>query len=254
MRKWTFPLPFPSALSNAGESHQGRKPRGGVKAWKKSIAQQWVELGRPSVQAIRIGIVFSFPDREACNLKNCLAMVSTLTGDDVKDIFIVDNSSVDFVGLNCCFEFAGEAKATFLIEEAARKAPASSTPGFTACRLSEECVAPLCPLDESSLRGIWYPGEKICPSRTYGKLPWLKAQRKVARVTATGYFTVEMLSRLVIIRDGITGLDPNLPEEPQLHSWFQKRADKQEAQPDEKSSRTRHLKKYRFRKQAGGGA
>jgi len=248
MRKWTIPLPFLPLLSNTAENDKRQRPQYAASTWLNYIATQWSELGRPNVQAIMISIIFSFPGRETCNVKNCLAMESVLAGDDIKGIFITDNGSADLVGWSCHYKFGEETNATFVIEEAKRNAPAPSTAGFAACRLSEECVAPLCPLDESSLRGVWYPGEKICPSRTHGNLPWLKAQRKVARVAAAGYFTVEMLSRLVVIRDGINGLDPNLPEAPQLHSWFQKRAVKQEAQPDEKSSRTRHLKKYRFRK------
>jgi len=80
----------------------------------------------------------------------------------------------------------------------------------------------------------------------------MKAQRKLSRVAAGGYFTVEMLNRLVVIRKGITGLDPNLPEEPQLRSWFQKRAEKQDTPSEAKVARTRHLKKYSFKRQVDG--
>ena len=41
------------------------------------------------------------------------------------------------------------------------------------CRLFEDCLAPLCPLDRSSLKGIWYSDEEICRSRTNGNLPWV---------------------------------------------------------------------------------
>jgi len=125
------------------------------------------------------------------------------------------------------------------------------TSGRPVCTLYENCIAPLCPLDRSSLNGIWYPDEEICRSRTQGNFPWMKAQRKLSRVAAGGYFTVEMLNRLVVIRKGIAGLDPNLPEEPQLRSWFQKRTEKQDGATEAKAERTRHLKKYRFQKQGG---
>lgn len=124
--------------------------------------------------------------------------------------------------------------------------------GRPACTLYETCNTPLCPLDGSSLNGIWYPDEEICRSRVHGNLPWMKAQRKLARVAAGGYFTVEMLNRLVVIRKGIAGLDPNLPEEPQLRTWFQKRAEKQDAPSEAKAARTRHLKKYSFKRQVDG--
>ena len=124
--------------------------------------------------------------------------------------------------------------------------------GRPACTLYETCNTPLCPLDGSSLNGIWYPDEEICRSRVDGNLPWMKAQRKLARVAAGGYFTVEMLNRLVVIRKGIAGLDPNLPEEPQLRAWFQKRAEKQDGATEAKAARTGHLKKYSFKRQVEG--
>jgi len=127
-----------------------------------------------------------------------------------------------------------------------------SAVGRPVCSLYETCIAPLCPLDRSSLEGIWYPDEEICHSRTQGNHPWLKAQRRLSKVAAAGYFTVEMLNRLVIIRKGISGFDPNVPEEQQLRAWFQKRADKQDAPPETKAARSRHLKKFSFKKRAGG--
>jgi len=62
------------------------------------------------------------------------------------------------------------------------------------CRLYETCLAPLCPLDRCSLNDIWYSDEEICRSRTYGNMSWIRAQRKIARVRAEGYFTLEMLN------------------------------------------------------------
>ena len=52
------------------------------------------------------------------------------------------------------------------------------------CGLYETCIAPLCPLDQDSLNGIWYPDEEICRSRTHGNLPWIRTQRKIARAEA----------------------------------------------------------------------
>lgn len=122
-----------------------------------------------------------------------------------------------------------------------------------ACTLFESCLAPLCPLDPSSLRGIWYPDEEICRSRTQGGRPWIRAQRRLAKVAGSGagYFTLEMLNRLVVIRKGITGLDPDLPEETQLRAWFQKRPERQNSS-DDQAVRARHLKKFGFRKKGGG--
>jgi hypothetical protein len=88
------------------------------------------------------------------------------------------------------------------------------------CRLFEDCLAPLCPLDPISLKGVWYIDEEICRSRTHGNLPWIRAQRKIARVKAVGYFTLEMLHDIRTARKGMVGLDPNEDEQAQLSRWF----------------------------------
>jgi hypothetical protein len=121
------------------------------------------------------------------------------------------------------------------------------------CTLFESCLAPLCPLDPSSLKGIWYPDEDICRSRSQGGRPWIRAQRRIAKVTGhgAGYFTLEMLSRLVVIRKGITGLDPDLSEEGQLRAWFQKRPERLVRSSDGPAARARHLYKFSFRKKGG---
>ncbi len=87
------------------------------------------------------------------------------------------------------------------------------------CRLYETCGAPLCPLDKPEV-GIWYAEDEICRSKTHGNLPWIRAQRKIARTKAKGYFTLEMLKHIRTIRKGITGLDPNDDEKPQLKRWI----------------------------------
>jgi len=88
------------------------------------------------------------------------------------------------------------------------------------CRLFEDCLAPLCPLDPISLKGVWYSDEGICRSRTHGNLAWIRAQRKIARVRAVGYFTLEMLHDIRTARKGMAGLDPNEDEKAQLSRWF----------------------------------
>jgi hypothetical protein len=104
-----------------------------------------------------------------------------------------------------------------------------------------------------SLKGIWYPDEEICRSRSQGGRPWIRAQRRIANVTGhgAGYFTLEMLSRLVVIRKGITGLDPDLSEEGQLRAWFQKRPERLVRSSDGPAARARHLHKFSFRKKGG---
>ena len=117
------------------------------------------------------------------------------------------------------------------------------------CSLYENCNAPMCPLDQASLKGIWYPDEEVCRSRTHGALSWIQAQRKLSRVRATGFFTVEMMTRLAVVRKGISGLDPNLPDQQQLRSWLQSRSAKTALPPEARAARTSHLKKFTFKKQ-----
>jgi hypothetical protein len=264
MRPVTFSMPFLPPSLNVYRNDHWRKQRAEEKIWKDCIALKWAELGRPKLKAVRINMVFTFPDRRSRDLDNYLATGSKLVGDAVKGCFIPDDSPEHLTGWGFRFEFGKKASTTVVIEDADEKTngqvstgrlPGRQTrveeaaTGRPACTLYEECVAPMCPLDQSSLKGIWYPDEDICRSRVHGNLPWMKAQRKLVRVSAVGYFTVEMLRRLIVIRQGITGLDPDLPEEPQLRAWFQKRAGRQDAPKEVPAERTRHLKKYRFRKQ-----
>ena len=147
---------------------------------------------------------------------------------------------------------AGEIRETELpLSSVPDQGPAGHRP---ACTLFESCLAPLCPLDPSSLKGIWYPDEEICRSRSQGGRPWIKSQRRLARVAGSGagYFTLEMLGRLVVIRKGITGLDPDIPEEQQLRAWFQKRPERLDPSPGNRASRSCHLKKFSFWKRGGG--
>jgi len=330
MRSLTFSMPFLPPPLDAYRNDHWRKQRGEGKTWKDYIAVKWAELGRPKLRAIRIDMIFSFPDQR-CYLDNYLATGSKLVGDAVKGLFIPEDSPEHLTAWSFRFEFGDEAKTTVVIEEAdgsaggrvpegqaafwedhrsaqskevaanagndakrsagerfakgrrsgrqaaeapeaevvtgcpvqgnsCRRCPLEAFPsssisadpsatGRPACSLYEMCIAPLCPMDRSSLNGIWYPDEEICHSRTQGNPPWLKAQRRLSRVAASGYFTVEMMNRLVVIRKGITGLDPNVPEEQQLRTWFQKRSDKQDAPPEAKADRSRHLKKFSFKKQ-----
>ena len=291
MKPMTFSLPFLPPSLNAYRNDHWRKQRGEEKTWKDYIAVKWAEMGRPKLKTVRIAMVFSFPNRRTRDLDNYLATGSKLVGDAIKGHFIPDDSPEHLTAWSFRFEFGGEAKTTVVIEEADRNAdgcfigeqatfwediPAQTkkttageqvlsgrlsgrqeievvpVTGRPACTLYETCNTPLCPLDGSSLNGIWYPDEENYRSRTQGNLPWMKAQRKLSRVAAGGYFTIEMLNRLVVIRKGIAGLDPNLPEEPQLRAWFQKRTEKQDAPSEAKAARTRHLKKYSFKRQVDG--
>jgi len=263
MRPLTFSMPFLPPSLNIYRNEHWRRQRQEEKTWKDFIAVKWAELGRPKLEAVRITMTFSFPDRKTRDLDNYLATGGKLVGDAVKGRFIPDDSPEHLTAWSFRFEFGDEAKTTVVIEEAggggagdqatlwedlplqkktagragdaiarsingrgATVRPSDSEGSISnarlACGLYETCLAPLCPLDKSSLSGIWYPDEEICRSRTQGNLIWLKVQRKIAASSARAerYFTLEMLRRNCIVKGGIAGLDPNETEEPQLKKWF----------------------------------
>jgi hypothetical protein len=114
------------------------------------------------------------------------------------------------------------------------------------CGLFEECLAPLCPLDPRSLKGIWYADEEICRSRTYANLPWIRGQRKIGRVGAKGYFTLEMLRRNCIVKKGIAGLDPDEAEEPQLRRWLSDHPERRGMSEEKKAALRKQAQAARF--------
>ncbi len=84
----------------------------------------------------------------------------------------------------------------------------------SSCTRFDGCDCPLCPLDVQSLGyGVWFADESVCPRKDFAALPWVRRQRKLARVlgplSSAGSFTVRMLERDFIVRRGLTGLDPN---------------------------------------------
>lgn len=116
------------------------------------------------------------------------------------------------------------------------------------CKHYQMCSAPICPMDERSLKCIWYPDEGICISSAYGNLMWIKAQRKIAKTStqANRYFTVEMLEANCVIRKGIIGLDPNVDEKPQLQRWLKEHPSKRILSEEEKIAKIQRIKKYQF--------
>ena len=120
------------------------------------------------------------------------------------------------------------------------------------CNKFDSCSAPLCPLDEHSMRHvIWYSDEEVCVSLAHRGLPWGKAQRRIVKAGAdpSRYFTFEMLNRGCVIRRGITGLDPDQPEELQLKRWMKVHPP---AQKRELSERQKHALMEGRKKQAVG--
>jgi hypothetical protein len=85
------------------------------------------------------------------------------------------------------------------------------------CSIAYRCNAPLCPMDIDDF-ATWYPNEDICTRRIFGKLKWLKTQRKIARRTNKsadiGYFTHEMLCHMTKITRRVSGVDPDTRRKP----------------------------------------
>ncbi len=260
MMPLTFSIPFLPPSLNVYRSDHWAKQRKEAKTWKDYIALEWAKSGKPKMKAIRIAMLFSFPDRRIRDMDNYLATGSKLVGDAVKGLFIPDDSPKYLQAWSFHFEFADKAKTTVIIEEAGKTAPNRLSTAATlpekantappVCNLSETCVAPLCPLDQISLNGVWYPDEEICRSKTHGNLPWIKAQRKIAKASAQmkRYFTLAMLKRNCIIRPGIAGLDPDEVEETQLKKWFAEHPPKREMSEDEILMRKRLAQKCLVRK------
>jgi len=103
------------------------------------------------------------------------------------------------------------------------------------CPSFDTCGAPLCPLDLESLKnGIFYPDEEICKRRNAPA--WIKVQRKIAKKTGDKdkYFTYEMLAQNCVISKGITGLDPDKEQAPQLKRWLEHHPVKRERTEEER--------------------
>lgn len=80
------------------------------------------------------------------------------------------------------------------------------------CKYYDSCEAPLCPLDEESLKfGIWYPDEEICHLRKLQKLDWIKKQKKLIEMGADPnfYFDVKMLQKIKRVSSKTKGKDPD---------------------------------------------
>jgi len=96
------------------------------------------------------------------------------------------------------------------------------------CPNFEGCSAPLCSLDEDSLHcGIWYPDEEICRVRKFQSLPWIRKQRRIAKLRLSvddGFFTVKMLTAIWTITKNLKGADPD--DFDSEEKWLKQRLEK----------------------------
>lgn len=80
------------------------------------------------------------------------------------------------------------------------------------CKNFEGCDAPLCPMDENSLKHcIWYPNEDICKLRKFQTLDWVKKQKLIAKKhgSVDGFFSINMLQAIKKVSKGISGANPD---------------------------------------------
>ena len=71
------------------------------------------------------------------------------------------------------------------------------------------CNNMLCPM--LSEPGIWYSEEDLCLNPIYKDNLVVINQKKLKKKHQEGYFTREMLSKRLVIKSGISGIDPDVP-------------------------------------------
>ena len=124
----------------------------------------------------------------------------------------------------------------------------------TECKHFDECGAPICPLDEDSMKdAIWYPDEEIC---RYGRLAWVKRQRKISRKARNKdfYFTYEMLCRNCRITTATEGLDPDktdFNDQQAVKKWLDMHHEKRVLSAEEKEKISKRLGKFKKKPSRG---
>ena len=112
------------------------------------------------------------------------------------------------------------------------------------CPYSEFCNAPLCPLDEDSLKNdVWYADEEICKRRDFADLLWIKNQKKIAKKTNDfdTYYTFDMLNRKMRIAKNISGLNPDKDEQIEKKKWFENHKELSKSEIEKLKERGRRL-------------
>lgn len=79
----------------------------------------------------------------------------------------------------------------------------------TDCPAYDGCKAPICPLDSSFAKAVWYVDEPFCVARKFRRAKWRIVQRKIAKVhlrrPVIGFFTVSALENIRRVAGGICG-------------------------------------------------
>ena len=93
------------------------------------------------------------------------------------------------------------------------------------CRYEEDCIAQLCPLDETIDDHIWYADEDICRSGQYKHLSWVRRQKSMRKKGATvdnGFFTKKMLECMHAASKKTKGINPDILREGKItpEAWI----------------------------------
>jgi len=266
----SFTIPFLPPSLNAYRRFHWREQRRIEREWKDMVAVRWLELGRPTCSEALVTLWFLFQDTRSRDLDNYMATGAKLVGDSLKGRFIPDDSPRHLKGWRFLFEMDRENPGTIVeIEEVggglsqrhrdrgeasacacthADRAGERPKEGIEItrpkCKNYDACSAPLCPLDEQSLRhGLWYPDEEVCTLRDHSGLLWIRNQKRLIKKAgrADRHFTLEMLNRNCIIRRGIEGLDPDAPEGMQLRRWLKAHPERRDLSKEDREKMTQRL-------------
>ncbi len=245
MTELTVSIPLLPHIAAEGQGAPRRRPQGEEKKWREYIAAEWEAMGSPKLHRLQATLIFALPGSGACTLADYLATGSKLVGEAITGLLVPDPGPAHVTAWYFRAEPGTERRTTIIIEEDRKGSEAYRRPD---CNLHETCNTPLCPLDQISLGGIWYPDEEICRSRSQVNLPWIKTQRKIVESSAPAdrYFDLPMLERNCVIKKGIASLDPNETNQTHVRKWFAEHPVKKEMSEEEKIARAAHLKKYRF--------
>ena len=74
------------------------------------------------------------------------------------------------------------------------------------------CNNQVCPMVKDNSRYIWYSEEDTCSNPEYKDELTVINQKKLKKKKAQGYFTYEMLNMRIVVKKGISGIDPDVPE------------------------------------------
>ena len=83
---------------------------------------------------------------------------------------------------------------------------------YESCPFYEKCEVQVCPMDPMRDSRIWYADEGPCPNPDFKDHKAVINQKKLSKRHAPGYFTHAMLNRDIIVKVGIQGIDPDIPD------------------------------------------